>query len=92
MLRVTIGPSFLWRLLRIGSRSEKDFMNHEMLLMMGMLTGPGGRVWAAPVFALDEKRLLRRAPKRRDMEILMRMMIQVSMIALELLEWGTWRT
>lgn len=49
-----------------------------MLLIMGMLAGPGGSVWEG--FSEWDERRLMRALKRREMEMVTRMMNQVSML------------
>lgn len=51
-----------------------------MLVIMGKLAGPGGRVWEG-VLEVKERRL-KRARRRRETVMVMKMMNQVSMFGL----------
>ena len=51
-----------------------------MLVIMGMLAEPGGRVWEG--FLVGNERRLRNALRRREMVMRMRMVNQISMFAL----------
>ena len=71
--RVTIGPYFAWRVRRICSSSENDFLSHWMLVMIGMRDGPGGvlmdlvlRVEMMPLMRTQRQRETRMMNHVRD--------------------------
>lgn len=76
IFRVTTGPYFLWRFLRMDSSSEKVFRISRKFPMMGMVGGPGGRFWESFL----EKGLKTKRAMSTEMGREMRMRNHVSMV------------